>query len=535
MEPFKIQLLVERAREIKNKAEALNRNDDFARLEHNLALASDYCSREDLKRPLIITLAGGTGVGKSYIFSALCGVDGLSPSSPSVRGFTRKLYISASEENRCFLPFSSADANFVDISLPGLVLIDTPDLDTIHADNARIAKETVAASDIIICVTTPDKRSDFIVNQNVIEWAERKRWFFAMNKSDTADAPGDQLRRDFIGRLKTLGFEDCNQATFVFSAVDKNNIEFKNFRENIVSARSLQSNRLLKQEVCLRQFIHAFNHEQIIERLLKLLMELKNSREIFKSRLMEIENSIAGSESICNAAQQAFLAWAYLSVSRRRSFFLLPYLLVNRWLADGKEVSFLEKEVELAYRNSSALRDCFIDERRSIEDKALALPRDDHDSDPDLLSCFRDAGADIGHQIRVSAEKAANSQLFTFYIVLANLLPLLVLLQTLYRAVSGWLSAVWLPTDFFVHALFMILAATIPGYLLLIKGLTRLGSRAMPGAPRRDIALSQLDVRIEQIEDILQLSSQLHSSAESELKKIHAVLPEKTYGISARN
>ncbi|MBU1106897.1 MAG: hypothetical protein KKB51_09545 [Candidatus Riflebacteria bacterium] len=535
MEPFKIQLLVERAKEIKDKAEALNRNDEFARLEHNLELACEYSNREEQRRPLIITLAGGTGVGKSYIFSSLCGVDGLSPSSPSVRGFTRKLYISASEEDRCFLPFSSEEANFVDISLPGLVLIDTPDLDTIHAENARIAKKTVAASDIIVCVTTPDKRSDFIVNQNVIEWAERKRWFFVMNKADTADVTSDQLRRDFIGRLKALGFADCNQATFVFSANDKNCKEFKNFSDNIVSARSLLSNRLLKQEACLRQFIHAFNHGQITEHLLKLLMELKNSRESFKSRLLEIENSIANSESICNASQQAFLAGAYLSMSRRRSFFLFPYLLVNRWLADGKDFSFLEKEVERAYRNSNALKDCFIDERRSIEDKGLAMPHDYNDQDPDLYYYFRDAGADISHQIRVSAEQATNSQLFSFYIVLANLLPLLVLLQVLYRAIIGWLTAVWLPTDFFVHALFMILAATIPGYLLVIKGLTRLSDQAMAKAPRRDAALNQLNTRIEQIEDILQLSSQLHSSAESELKKIQAVLPEKSYGISASN
>lgn len=533
MEPFKIQLLIDRAKEIRNKAEALKRNDNFARLQHNLDVACEFSGREDLKKPLIIAIAGGTGVGKSYIFSKLCGVDGLSPSSASVRGFTRKLHISASQEDRCFLPFSEGDAHFVDISLPGIVLIDTPDLDTIHADNARIAKETVATADIIVCVTTPDKRSDFAVNQNVVEWAARKRWFFAMNKVDTADVAADDLRRDFTTRLKALGFENCAHATFVFSAVDANCSEFNSFRESIVSARSLQSNRLLKQEACLRQLIHAFSHDHITDRLLKLTLELKNSSDILKSRLSEAENSIATSESIYNAARQAFLAWAYLAVSKRRNFFLFPYLLVNRWLTDGKDASFLETEVELAYRNNSALKDCFIDERRSIEDKSLALPN--AEADPEPFDYFQDAGADIGHQIRVAAESAANSRLFSFYIALANLLPLVVLLQVLYRAISSWANAIWLPTDFFVHALFMILAATIPGYLLVIKGLNRLSERAMPKAPKRDVGLKLIDTRIEQSEEILQLSSQLYSAAEAELKQIRSGLPEKTYGISADN
>lgn len=531
MEPFKLQLLIDHAGEIINKAANFNRNEEFARLQHNLELACEYSSRDELKKPLIIAIAGGTGVGKSYIFSALCGVEGISPSSSSIRGFTRKLFISASEVDRYFLPFSKEDASFIDVSLPGIILIDTPDLDTIHADNARIAKETVSAADIIVCVTTPDKRSDFIVNQSVIEWASRKRWFFAMNKADTADVSAEQLRKDFITRLAKLGFEDCNDATFVFSATDKDSREFKNFRESIISTRSLHSNHLLKQEACLRQLIHAFNNEQLTDRLLKLLMDLKNNREIIKNRLLQTEKNIAGSETIYRAAQQAFLTWAYLAASKKRSYFLFPYLMVNRWLADGKEIGFLEKEVEQAYRNNSELKNHFIDERRSLEDKGLMLLDDEHE--PDLFYYFRDAGSDISHQIRQIAEQATNSKLFGFYVLLANLPPLIVLLQVLYHSISSWFSATWLPTDFFVHALFMILAATIPGYLLVSKGLARISKQVTPDAPKRKITLKLLDARIEQLENILQLSSQVYSNAENELQKVKTSLPEKSYGISA--
>ncbi|KAF1079737.1 MAG: hypothetical protein GQF41_4052 [Candidatus Rifleibacterium amylolyticum] len=531
MEPYKLKLLIERASEIHAKAAQFNRNDDFARLQHNLELACEYCNRDEMRKPLIIAIAGGTGVGKSYIFSSLCGVEGISPSSSSIRGFTRKLHISASEEDRCFLPFSSDDAKFVDVSLPGIVLIDTPDLDTIHAENARIARETVAVADIIICVTTPDKRSDFVVNQNVVEWASRKRWFFAMNKADTADVDAEKLRLDFVVRLKELGFEDCAKAIFVFSADEKNNSEFKNFRESIISARSLQSNRLLKQEACLRQLLHAFNSEQLIERLLKLLMDLKNNRDILVSRLKEAECMISRSESVYQAGRQAFAAWAYKALSQRRSMFLFPWLLAARWMNDEKENAYLENEIERSYRNSSDLTNLFTDERRSIEDKSLVLPEDGDETD--YLQYFRDAGKSIIHQVRKHAENSVSSRLMMFYLVIANLLPAIVLMQVFYRMITSWLSATWLPTDFFVHAALMTLAATLPGYLLVSRSLTRLSCQLTAQAPEKDVKLSLLDSRIYQLETILQLSSQLHSTAEHELNQIKSALPESSYGISA--
>jgi ABC-type multidrug transport system fused ATPase/permease subunit len=531
MEPFKLKLLLTRAGEIREKAASFNRNDDFARLQHNLELASDYCGREEMRKPLIIAIVGGTGVGKSYIFSALCGVDGISPSSSSIRGFTRKLHISASEEERCFLPFSAEEAKFVDISLPGIVLIDTPDLDTIHAENARIARETLSVADIIVCVTTPDKRSDFVVNQNVVEWASRKRWFFAMNKADTADVVADKLRQDFISRLRTLGFEDCSKAVFVFSATDKENHEFANFRESIASARSLQSNRLLKQEACLRQILHAFNSERLIERLLKLLMDLKNSRDILIERLVAAETRIYQAENVYQATRQAFAAWSYSALCKRRSFFLFPWLLAGRWLNDEKENDYLENEVEQTFRKSTDLLNLFTDERRSIEDKALTMPEDSQATYS--LHYFHNAGKAIIHQVRKNSELAVSSRLMRFYIFIANLLPVIVLFQTLYRMITSWLNATWLPTDFFVHAALITLAATLPGYLLISRGLTRIGDQMIPEAPALDSRLNLLDARINQIETILQLSSQLHSSADNELGRIRSILPESSYGISA--
>lgn len=532
MEQFKLQLLIDRAREIRDKAAGFNLNEDFAKLQHLLTIACDSFDREELRRPLIIAIAGGTGVGKSYIFSSLCGIENLSPSSASIRGFTRKLHISASEEDRGFLPFSEDEAKFVDICLPGFVLIDTPDLDTIHSENARIARKTVSVADIIVCVTTPDKRSDFIVNQSVIEWAARKRWFFAMNKADTADVDAQLLRHDFTARLQALGFDNCNNAAFVFSA-SKRDDEFKSFRESILSARSLQSNRLLKQEACLRQMIHAFDHERLSERLLKILIQLKNSRDTLKERLLAAEKKIVTSAEISLAAQQAFLSWAYQVISKQRSFFLFPYLLLNRWLIDEKETGILEKEIARSYHNSIELKNHFTDERRSLEDKLLILPGDPKES---AANEYLDAtGNEIIHQIRQSAEQTANSKLLKFYIFLANLLPLVILLQVLYRSISSWTSAVWLPTEFFLHALFLILAATIPGYLLLSRGLNRISQQIMPEAPRREIKLQLLEKRIDQIEDLLQKSSQLYAAAETELKKVRTALPEKSYGISAGN
>ncbi|MDD3149161.1 MAG: hypothetical protein PHD82_17865, partial [Candidatus Riflebacteria bacterium] len=239
MKSNKTALLLEKADIIKGKCDQFRGNEEFFLLQRNLENAVAQ-ARIQKKQPVIITLIGGTGVGKSFIFSTLCSAPDISPSSGSVRAFTRQLFISAAEEDRSLLLFQDAEAHFLPGFLPGAVLIDTPDLDTIDNNNARLAKETIAISDIVICVTTPDKRANFSIHENIVEWASRKRWFFVINKTDTAaDVPVARLKTELGNRLENLGFSVDPSALFAFSARDKNSPEFERFKDVVFSQRTV--------------------------------------------------------------------------------------------------------------------------------------------------------------------------------------------------------------------------------------------------------------------------------------------------------
>ncbi|GAB1355611.1 hypothetical protein MASR1M12_43570 [Erysipelotrichia bacterium] len=206
MNTDKSALLHERASNITRRCEDLKDNEMFFMLQRNLRQAVEQSSATG-PAPLVVTIIGGTGVGKSFIFSSLCATPEISPSSSSVRGYTKELFVAAAPEDRSLLPFSSDEAHYLPGLLPGAILIDTPDLDTINSNNARLARETIRVSDILIVVTTPDKRSNFAIHQNVVEWASRKRWFFVINKTDTApDATNESLKKDLADRLQQIGF-----------------------------------------------------------------------------------------------------------------------------------------------------------------------------------------------------------------------------------------------------------------------------------------------------------------------------------------
>lgn len=531
MKSVKLELLLEKARSLRKSCEVLNKNEIFFMLQHQLNAAIAFSEEEKQKRPLIITLMGGTGVGKSFIFSTLCGFSEASPSSSSVRGFTRQLFIAASEEDRMFLPFSTDEAHFLPGVIPGVVLIDTPDLDTIHDNNARLASQTISASDILVCVTTPDKRSDFVINRSVAEWASRKRWFFVMNKIDTVpEVPEDSLRTDLNNRLQTIGFKIEPSAGFVFSARQPDSAEFKRFRETIVSTRTVSQNGMLKQEACCRQLLHALGSNRSTELMLKIYQQLNGNRELLRERIIKLRQETAASDTLSGIASDALTATLYRELASNSSLFLFPWFAALNWLTRSVSARSAELAVKRALTGNQNLLACYADERRFLEDAALC----NDDRSGEEADHVPAVTGEIYLQITDRAQKAADSRLLRFYVIVGNLLPAMILIQALYRAVASWLTGVWLPADFFIHAIFLIVIATLPGYLLLAKAITRISRSFVLHAPTNTPELKQLDAKIAQIEQVLQEASLMNNSAEGFLKELHAQLPDRNFGISGQ-
>ena len=166
--------------------------------------------------PLIVCLVGGTGTGKSTLFNSLA----MSPISDvgRKRPCTLRPKILVHEDvvpdlQAC--PFlrpmidamrstGCADEVIVahrDPDTAGVVLVDTPDFDSVELEHRRMSEDFFLISDVIIFVTSQEKYADLAghqVSEQALHWG--KLTLFVMNKTSS-----DAAYEDFGTKLRELG------------------------------------------------------------------------------------------------------------------------------------------------------------------------------------------------------------------------------------------------------------------------------------------------------------------------------------------
>ena len=161
--------------------------------------------------PLILCLMGGTGTGKSTLFNSLAG---RKISEVGVRRpCTVKAIVLAHEEAAqelsdcpCFEEQGERNATvfFHDCEeLKHIILVDTPDFDSVEISNRLIADNFFMISDILILITSQEKYGD-MVGRDVMERARSwgKKTIFVMNK-----AISDEAYNNFRSSLRVWGNE----------------------------------------------------------------------------------------------------------------------------------------------------------------------------------------------------------------------------------------------------------------------------------------------------------------------------------------
>ena len=128
----------------------------------------------------VVTLAGGTGSGKSSLFNALCGLE-LSPTGMR-RPMTSKAHacvwgldgagplldwLDVDKRHR-YARASALDLERADSSLYGLVLIDLPDHDSIQAVHRAEVDRFVTIADLLVWVVDPQKYADAALHRDYI-------------------------------------------------------------------------------------------------------------------------------------------------------------------------------------------------------------------------------------------------------------------------------------------------------------------------------------------------------------------------------
>jgi hypothetical protein len=182
-----------------------------ARLARDRALAGEG--------PVTVVLAGGTNVGKSTLFNALCG-EPVSAASPLARG-TKQAVLWAAAIDRAVLERPGALSGYtpVEIEAPeaaleggagrrvlarwhdatgwnGVAMLDTPDIDSAFEANRAVAEDFCWGGDVLCFVTSAEKYHDE-VGVNFLAEAVRlgKRLVVVPNKFDDAEALEDLRTR----------------------------------------------------------------------------------------------------------------------------------------------------------------------------------------------------------------------------------------------------------------------------------------------------------------------------------------------------
>ncbi|MGL5096239.1 MAG: GTPase, partial [Planctomycetia bacterium] len=239
--------------------------DDFSAvtgvvtLELRLREALERAVDADDLKPLVAALLGGTGVGKSKLFSALVGVSGVSPSSASVRCWTKTPFAAAARADRPLVgpALDSLGTVFVPLAdhLSGLVLVDTPDVDGMLLENRAVARRVVDTADVVVYVVDKDKRANLDPLREIAEWADRKQWLFVLNKADLAGDDLDEVKNDFRRRIVDLGFTTAR--IFAVSADRPDEFEFGRLQAALRQRPSADARRALREAHRLRYVSHA--------------------------------------------------------------------------------------------------------------------------------------------------------------------------------------------------------------------------------------------------------------------------------------
>lgn len=168
--------------------------------------AAIEAKRERLLAPLLIVLAGGTGVGKSSLLNALAGA--AITSTSATRAHTRDYTCYHHEDDalalaREVVASGSAVAHSRE-ELRDKIIVDAPDFDSAELANREKLIAALRNADLVLWVTTSQKYANLTGVRTLAEFREGRGFVFVLNRDD--EGIPDSVVEDYRRLLTAEGF-----------------------------------------------------------------------------------------------------------------------------------------------------------------------------------------------------------------------------------------------------------------------------------------------------------------------------------------
>ncbi|MFY9263360.1 MAG: hypothetical protein GX483_02780 [Actinomycetaceae bacterium] len=159
--------------------------------------------------PAIIVFGGSSGAGKSTLVNSLVGQE-ISPASvlrPTTRTPVIVLHPSdeAAMSNHALKDFGTYQV--LDTAIPGVALVDAPDLDSVEAENRELSARLLDAADLWMFVTTASRYGDALA-WNTLEMAHQRGITSAVVLDRVPQRAAATVRTDLLKRMAQVGIAE---------------------------------------------------------------------------------------------------------------------------------------------------------------------------------------------------------------------------------------------------------------------------------------------------------------------------------------
>ena len=266
---------------------------------------------------LWVVFVGGTGTGKSTLFNAFSGshVSEMGVERPKTLGPIVYAHQDCPVEKGFPFPAIQIERRTSDGSIAGrtngipgrllilehdredfshLLVVDTPDLDSVEPKNREITEDLYLLSDVVVFVTSQEKYADEVPYQFLLRiLQDRTPYFFLLNKA------GEQLtKEEVLGTIRAQGitFEEDRVRLIPYTeshplqAISKNTA-FRDFLRLFSQELSREGIRSLRAAQYLKR---AQGLKTQIERLVGLLEEENRAARNWLKELDTVSQEISG-------------------------------------------------------------------------------------------------------------------------------------------------------------------------------------------------------------------------------------------------